>query len=482
MTPRLWPRFITPALLAGALVYSERLPVASLQQLDVERAARAMSRAGPTRIAVVWPAGAPDCYVSGARAARDDLNAGRTAGSWPAPIELVEVRDASAPMPQRARSVARDTSIVAVMGHDGSDEAIPASVTYDEAGLVYLAPNAMDQVLTRHLLQRVFQTTPTDVDYANEILELLLSAPQGLGRRVPALEALREPLLAPDAGADAAPRDHAQPPRPLRVAMLYPRSDYGEHFLEAFHAVTRRDARVRIVLEVPYELPDEGALDDSLQQRSVDDGHFAEQIATLGLDSRTLHPLGRSREPRDSLAAARQQQPSYDVIVTPGAAPMALLLLTAIRRFGITAPVIGTDALDSTFRWDDLPASRDGNHQRPSGPEQALSDIYIASIFDRAGPVADSPRPDGACGDYRRDRLGLAGYAQVAMLDEAIQSAGTRTPQLIAVKLKSQSFEALGYDLSFDERGNVIFQRDPWTLRQLRCDSQAVCRFVAPEP
>lgn len=488
--PKLWPRFITPALLAGALVWSERAPVSSLEQLSAERATRATSRAGPTRIAVVWPAGGPDCYVAGARAARDVLNAGRAVGSWPAPIELVEVREASssAPTPQRARRVARDTSIVAVIGHDGSDEAITASVTYDEAGLVYLAPNAMDQVLTRHMLERVFQTTPTDLDYASEILELLLSAPQRVARRRPELEHFREP--APDAGVRVGAETEAA--EPLRIAMVYPRSDYGEHFLEAFQSLVRRDARARIVLEVPYELPDAVASDDTTRQRSVDDGQFAEQIALLGLDSRTLHPHGRAQGGRNSSGAERQQRPNYDVIVTPGAAPLALLLLTALRRFGIAAPVIGTDALDGTFRWGDLPAARDGNSTRPSSPEQLLSEIYIASIFRRAAPsgggpvavarVARGPQPDESCADFRHDRLGMAGYAQVRILDTAIQSAGTRSPQLIAVKLKSLRFEALGYELSFDERGNIIFQRDPWILRQLRCDDEEVCRFVSLAP
>jgi hypothetical protein len=483
MAAKLWHRFITPGLLASALVYSERAPVPTLEELKGERAARTLTRAGPTRIAVVWPADSPDCYMVGARAARDVLNVDRGAGTWPPPIELVEVREPSSgdPGSGQARHIARDTSIVAVLGHDGSDAAIRASVTYDGAGLVYMAPNAMDQILTRHMLGGVFQTTPTDLDYSGKIIEFLLSAAYRWPRREGA--AVRGLVPAPDAGVrgDRSNADGSESAA-LRVAVVYPRSDYGQQFLEAFQSLTDRDDKIRVVLQVPYDLPHERAPDRSERHPPRDAGHFAEQIALLSLGKDALDPLGRADGAMVRSSEVADQSLGYDVIITPGAAPTAFLLITALRRFGITAPVIGTDALDGVFRWDQLPAASGSNQHRPAGPEELLSDVYIASIFRLEGSGLSSIASDGRCADFHQDRLGMAGYAQVTMLDAAIAGAGTRNPQLIAVKLKSQSFQVLGYEVSFDGRGNIIFHGDPWTFKRLRCDAGAVCGFASWVP
>lgn len=58
-----------------------------------------------------------------------------------------------------ARQIARDTKIAAVIGH--SDESImPASVVYQNSGVLFIAPTNMDQRVTLHGFERVFRTSP----------------------------------------------------------------------------------------------------------------------------------------------------------------------------------------------------------------------------------------------------------------------------------------------------------------------------------
>lgn len=475
MGARVGGRFILPALIAAASIYAVRAPVAGLEQLRVAREARLSEPAGPVRIAVVWPAEAPSCYVEGARAARDALNVGRHGGSWPPRIELVEVRGpkSARDLHARARAIAEDASILAVIGHDGSDEAISASVTYDESGLLFLAPNAMDQLLTRHMLERVFQTTPTDLDYARRVMDLVLS--RAGARGAPPPSAVTDVPRAADAGAGAVNAVTGSAPS-VRVAVVYPRSGYGEHFIESFRSVARRVAAVRVVLEVPYEVAGEES-HEGLSPRSLSGGaRFSDQLPLLRLDGRALDPHGRHGSPR-GLPESEQRPLPYDMIVMPGSAPDALALIAALRGFGITAPVVGTDALDAVFRWSELEAG--GAAMR--SPSVPAGDVYIASIFAQAGPALGSVSRHG-CADFSEDRLGVAGYAQVAILGAAVASAGSRDPKLVAVKLKSERFDVLGYSFVFDERGNIVFQGQPWVAKKLECDTAGLCRFHVDRP
>ncbi len=61
-----------------------------------------------------------------------------------------------------ARDVVQDKDIVAVIGHEGSSSAIPASITYQNHGLLFLSPKSSDVRLTSHGFNYVFRLTPDD--------------------------------------------------------------------------------------------------------------------------------------------------------------------------------------------------------------------------------------------------------------------------------------------------------------------------------
>ena len=61
-----------------------------------------------------------------------------------------------------ATRVAAYSDVIAVMGHEFSASSIPASVVYENHGILFLAPKAAAPRLTTHGFQYVFRLTPND--------------------------------------------------------------------------------------------------------------------------------------------------------------------------------------------------------------------------------------------------------------------------------------------------------------------------------
>lgn len=77
-----------------------------------------------------------------------------------------------------ARKVAGDTSFAAVIGHRSSAVAIPASVSYEYYGLLFLAPFASNINLTNHGFQYTFRTVASDSLVSKEIVRFMKSQGQ----------------------------------------------------------------------------------------------------------------------------------------------------------------------------------------------------------------------------------------------------------------------------------------------------------------
>lgn len=121
-------------------------------------------------IGIAWSTSYDDFFLEGVRLARDEINA--KGGLLGRQIELIEVdeqsfnphiatRDNFQLLAYRAAHYfAQNRNIVAVIGHKSSSVAIPASIIYDEYGLLYLAPTATNLMLTRHNFKLTFRLSP----------------------------------------------------------------------------------------------------------------------------------------------------------------------------------------------------------------------------------------------------------------------------------------------------------------------------------
>ncbi len=73
-----------------------------------------------------------------------------------------------------ARKFADNHDIVAVIGHLTSSTAIPASITYENCGILFISPGATNPNLTNHGFKYVFRNIPSDVAIGRAIGDKLL--------------------------------------------------------------------------------------------------------------------------------------------------------------------------------------------------------------------------------------------------------------------------------------------------------------------
>ena len=122
----------------------------------------AVGRAWATKgftVAIVWPPHGDVSLVQGIQLAAEEVNAGN--GPLANKIHLqfyTEVNDSGA----LARKIAANPDVLAVIGHEIDANVIPASATYQENGILYLAPKSTDMKLTAHGFTYVFRMTPDD--------------------------------------------------------------------------------------------------------------------------------------------------------------------------------------------------------------------------------------------------------------------------------------------------------------------------------
>ena len=124
------------------------------------RAAFAQAGEGPIVVAVVddRPGGG---YLDGVRLAAEQINSSdeRLLGR---PIELLVKRgdnDVSKMLPT-IRSIAANPTVTAVLGHRTSKVALPASITYEEARVLFMSPFATSCRLTLHGFDFVLRMLP----------------------------------------------------------------------------------------------------------------------------------------------------------------------------------------------------------------------------------------------------------------------------------------------------------------------------------
>ncbi len=74
---------------------------------------------------------------------------------------------------QVARAIADDDNMVAVIGHRYSNVAIPASITYEQNGILFISPGATHPSLTRYSKDFTFRNIPSDDETGRQIADFL---------------------------------------------------------------------------------------------------------------------------------------------------------------------------------------------------------------------------------------------------------------------------------------------------------------------
>jgi len=122
------------------------------------------------KIGVVWSfsLGKEDFFKKGVELALEELNKKNVLGRK---IEIIYRDDQS--KKDVAKDIANDFAtnreIVAVIAHDDMRLAVPASITYEYAGIVMISPAVSYPDFTRISFNYIFRNTPSDVSIAKEL-------------------------------------------------------------------------------------------------------------------------------------------------------------------------------------------------------------------------------------------------------------------------------------------------------------------------
>ncbi len=139
--------------------------------LEKERARRAKEGRGEIRVAMVWNETLESTLADeGALMAVAEINAqGGILG------RRIDLRiHANVPLAREhalAKSIAADPDVTAVIGHPLSGGAVPVSLTYQKAGLLFISTGATTPHLTNHGFTYVFRNIPSDIETARVLAE-----------------------------------------------------------------------------------------------------------------------------------------------------------------------------------------------------------------------------------------------------------------------------------------------------------------------
>jgi branched-chain amino acid transport system substrate-binding protein len=134
-------------------------------------------------LGLVWSGDSEGLLTQGVQLARDEIN--RDGGVLGHQINLVEREiDPARENPrveavEIARGLCQHGDLLAIIGHHSAEEAIPAAVTYDEYGKIFINPRVTRRTLNDCGFQRTFTTVPSDRTIAEQIATFAF----GLGYR-----------------------------------------------------------------------------------------------------------------------------------------------------------------------------------------------------------------------------------------------------------------------------------------------------------
>jgi branched-chain amino acid transport system substrate-binding protein len=142
------------------------------------RADLAAEKKQDIHVAVVWDK-SETSFMQGVTMAVTEINQQGVALKWnneiiKAHIILHEYDDSTEDAAKKSRlSIANDHRIVAVLGHSTSASAIPASITYEYNGILFISAVATMPTLTNHNFKYTFSIIPSEFFFANRLAKFV---------------------------------------------------------------------------------------------------------------------------------------------------------------------------------------------------------------------------------------------------------------------------------------------------------------------
>lgn len=162
-------------LLLSILAVLSFLSCTSYQDLKNERAHRAHEAKDDVVVAAVWNSSfRQTLFEEGVKMAAAQINA--RGGILGRHLRLkIYAAVPRARETEMARRLAADPDVAAVIGHPVSGTAVPVSVTYQQAGLLFISTGAETPNLTNHGFPYVFRNVPSNIETGKVLAEFCVA-------------------------------------------------------------------------------------------------------------------------------------------------------------------------------------------------------------------------------------------------------------------------------------------------------------------
>ncbi len=156
------------------------------QRVLEERNQLALLPGTPIEVAIAWPATELRSFIDGVNLAVKRINAeggvtfsNAAAGPVKRALRITSFNEPDGDVARAirvARKIASEPRFMAVIGHASSDTAIPASIVYEEASLLYISPIATNPRLTQHQFENIVSLVPSDIHFGEHIARAMADA------------------------------------------------------------------------------------------------------------------------------------------------------------------------------------------------------------------------------------------------------------------------------------------------------------------
>ena len=272
-----------------------------------------------------------------------------------------------------ANEFAKDEDIVAVIAHDDVNIAIPASIIYEYAGIIMIAPAVSSPDFTRMNFNYIFENTPTDAIIGKSLAKF------------------------------------AKFMNFKRLIVLNSRDNYSESLTKSFTKEALVDG-----LKIIYN-----------QKFNPTEREFPKIMADI--------------------SPKINQQIDYDAIFVAGDVKSVPALIEKAREYGIFAPFITGDMLDSSEILE---------------AEEAMNGTIVATIYNKNliyKKTQDFIDNFKKLYGHTPDTWGAQGYDAIMLLTSAIKKVDSLNGKLIYEQLKYlHNYDSIFGKYSLNTKGDVV--------------------------
>ncbi len=333
-----------------------------------------------------------------------------------------------------AERLAKNPKIVAVIGHPSTTVALPASVTYQRFGLLYLATGATHPQLTNHRFENVFRVIPSDEVITKQLEKYIRK--QGW----------------------------------KRVIIFHQLNLYGNSFAHLFREHADENGKVSVVISRSFSLTSENQL-----RYNMDDADLLRILKLLRQEEQTpdtnensLHSNsetnGDSKENGDSKDNVRSYEPKapieegandpIDAIILGAGFPGAELVINDLRRLNVRQPILAGEAIHDIAKLEKMSIGSTlvaATMLNPHLPTPAARQFYSCFLekYDKSGSSEKEVTPDSK---------EAVAYDAVHILSAAIEKSDNLSQSELSTMLRATKdlWTGATTSFSFDVRGEII--------------------------